>query len=108
MEDSYVLGLEESRDRLQFDLEVVLTENHPQYARPKPNEQYCYRRARLVFSRVRKVDWEEREFRPSVDADGEVDYGNIDIFYAEGDTYHLDRDWGTVRIVSDAPELTVG
>jgi hypothetical protein len=107
LEDSYVTEIVETPDRLAFDLDAVLTEDHPLYQAPAPGEQYCYRPAQLIFPNVRRVSWLEHHLRPSTDAAGEVDYGNIDVFYKDDDTYHLEGDWGTVEVVSDPPVLVV-
>ena len=104
-EDSYVLDLLESANSLMFELKVVLTEKHPLYHAPKPDEQYCYRKAALQFESVSRVVWLERDLRQSTDANGETDYGNIDAFYADKETYHLEGDWGIVEINSAPPSL---
>jgi hypothetical protein len=99
LEDSFVLAIGESSDNLTFDLDAVLTPEHPSYAPPRPDEQYCYRRAKLRFSTT-KVNWLARSRTRFRDAAGEEDMGNIDIFTADGDHYHLEGDWGTVEIES--------
>ena len=105
LEDSYVLNISESSGMVEFEIEVVLREGHSQYSPPKSGEQYCYRRASIVFPSLKKADWQDRSFVPSVDKDGEVDYGNIDSFYLENDVYHLVGDWGKVLISSRPPTL---
>lgn len=37
------------------------------------------------------------------DATGEYDYGNIDEFYIEDDSYHLSGDWGTETFCQQNP-----
>lgn len=56
LEDRNVLEISESRDRLVFDLDAVLTPEHAAYHPPRPGEQYRYAHARLVFSYVEHIE----------------------------------------------------
>ena len=104
LEDSWVLGVHESGDELRFDIEVVLTENHPDWLPPKLGELYAYKRVALVFRKPREVTWLERMTGPpAVDASGEIDYGHIDVFRWAGSTFDLQGEWGRVRVHGDPP-----
>lgn len=105
LEDSFVLGIEESEKEISFTVEAVLTEDHPMYSPPSQNEQYCYKRARIVFKGVKNVKWLERNSKPFTDANGSEDYGNIDSFELSSEGYHLLGDWGEVIICSETPNL---
>ncbi|MEJ7892352.1 MAG: hypothetical protein WKF94_06900 [Solirubrobacteraceae bacterium] len=106
LEDSWVLGVHESATSLSFDLDAVLTEQHPRWHPPKPGEQYAYRRVALTFPAVRSLEWLSRGGPPATDASGERDRGNIDSFVVRDDgVYELDGDWGHVRVASDAPAV---
>lgn len=105
LEDSFVLGVREYPGRVEFDLEVVLTPDHPDYSVPRENEQYCYRPATLVFPRVTDIRWLERHFRKIPDPSGSPDYGNIDVFEADGRKYKVCGEWGSVELLSDPPQL---
>ncbi len=105
LEDSFVLAIHESRDELRFDLEAVLTENRPQWKPPKPDEQYAYLRIGLVFEQPRRIEWIRKTMRPSTDATGELDYGNIDSLTWDGTVYELAGDWGQVRVESGPPTV---
>ena len=87
LEDSYVLAMHEYDDRVVFDLEAVLTEGHPSYTQPREGEQYCYRKAALVFRDISTVKWLKKNFTPFSDAAGEIDYGNIDSFTKDNGCY---------------------
>ena len=107
-EDSFVTGVIETGAELSFLLDLVLREGHPSYSPPKPREQYCYRQAKLMFAHPTLVRWETRDFRPTTDANGEVDYGNIDAIQALDDgSYYLEGNWGAVLIVSDPPSIVL-
>jgi hypothetical protein len=105
LEDSYVLAIDEAGGELRFELDAVLTESHPSWAPPKPHEQYAYARLALVFPGLREITWRSRTMRPSTDAAGEIDYGNIDTLTAHGSRYELTGDWGEVVIESDPPTV---
>ncbi len=105
LEDSFVLGIEEFEKEISFTLEAVLTEKHPMYSPPNQDEQYCYKRARLVFKDLKSVKWLERNSEPFTDADGSEDYGNIDCLELSLEGYHLLGDWGEVIICSETPSL---
>lgn len=103
LEDSYVLQIDEAGDSLIFYMEFVLTESHPEYENPKIGEQYCYRYGDITFPAVTRAAWLNRDNRKSVDPAGKADIGNIDSFYYENSTYHLEGDWGVVKIISGHP-----
>jgi hypothetical protein len=105
-EDSFVNGLIEAGDELSFLLDLVLREGHPRYSPPKAGEQYCYRQVKLMVAQPTLVRWERRDFRPTTDAAGEVDYGNIDAMQELNDgSYRLEGDWGIVVIASAPPPI---
>jgi hypothetical protein len=105
LEDSWVLGVFESTAGLSFDLEVVLTEQHPQWHPARPDEVHAYRRVSLTFPSVRTIEWLQRGSAPATDATGEQDWGHIDWFVVDNDVYELEGDWGHVRVVSEPPQI---
>lgn len=98
LEDSYVLAINEGVNSLAFELDVVLTEKHSKYEKPRAGEYYCYRRASLRFSHVESLEWVERQFFAFSDAAGEIDFGNIDSFCCAEGWCLLSGDWGRVKI----------
>jgi hypothetical protein len=107
-EDSYVLDIKEVGDEIIFELELVLTPRHPSYRLPPLGEQHCYQRGTLIFREVRKCQWLSRRHERFVDAEGEVDFGNIDIFFRKGsDAYYLEGDWGSIEVTSKVPPIVL-
>jgi hypothetical protein len=105
LEDSWVLGVIESPSELRLDLDMVLTEQHPRWTPPKPDEVYSHLPAALVFAKPRRVEWTRQAGRPATDASGEIDWGNIDSFVWDDSRYMLEGDWGGVIVEGDPPQL---
>lgn len=102
LEDSYVLSIVETPGCLAFEMEAVLTPQHPAYHQPLVGEQYCYAHGDLVFSNVAKVEWVRRSNSRSIDASGDEDLGNIDRLTYTNGVYTAEGDWGEVLIHSSA------
>lgn len=98
LEDSFVLGLIETQSSIEFELEAVLTPEHPSFHPPKPKEQHCYKKFVLRLDGCSNVNWTRKSLTPTTDANGEVDFGNIDHFGVTEDLMHLEGDWGEVRL----------
>lgn len=108
LEDSYVLGLEVAKEDVTFRVEVVLREGHPDYQAPKPGEQYCYRLGVLRFAGLKEVQWIRRAMRPSADATGSTDLGNIDELVEESPGhFRIAGDWGELTVDSQPPVLSL-
>jgi hypothetical protein len=108
LEDSFVREIVETEDYTSFTLIAALSPDHPAYEEPAPKEAHRYRVAVLTFPSVRARTWHIRTTERFTDADGAVDYGNIDRFTAGGDgVYRLEGEWGRVEIRSGPPELVV-
>ncbi|MFI6216269.1 hypothetical protein ACIBCD_30105 [Nocardia brasiliensis] len=106
LEDSYVIGIRESRSEVRFVLEAVLTPGHPCYRAPMPGEKHAYLDGELVFCDVQGVEWLDRSFQRYVDATGAEDLGNIDSLTSRDGVYSVIGDWGSVRIRSNVdPEF---
>lgn len=101
LEDSYVLGIEESSNTLVLLMEFVLRESHELWQPLKPGEQYCYRKGRLEFQSVRELAWLDKHMQPNTDANGEIDFGNIDVMRFEGGHFELEGDWGRLKLACE-------
>lgn len=105
LEDSFVLDIDEIGNKICFTVDIVLSENHPLYLPPKKNEEYCYKKGKIIFQNVISSTWLKRNKHAITDANNEIDYGNIDIFERIEEGYYLTGDWGQVIIDSWAPEI---
>ncbi|MBX3282034.1 MAG: hypothetical protein KF756_06105 [Acidobacteria bacterium] len=98
LEDSYVLGLEIGLAQTVVRMLFVLNEFHPDYCDPLPGEQYCYSDGRIVFSGYSEVRLRKIDAVPSIDADGEEDFGNIYYLRETGNLFEVAGDWGEMSI----------
>ena len=105
LEDSFVLDIHESDKELSIFIEAVLTERHPLYSKPNKNEQYCYKKCKIIFTNCSSINWITKNIIPTTDADGSIDYGNVDRFVLTNDQYELSGDWGEVHIDSPSVDL---
>lgn len=99
LEDSYVLAIELSQRDLVIELDAVLTPAHPAYRDPRPDEQYCFRRARIRVRDAESMRWVTQTMQPFRDATGEADYGSIDTWQIEDDVSRLTGEWGEIEFV---------
>ncbi len=104
LEDSFVLGIDESNEEVTFIMDFVLTEKHPKYSQPRPDENYCYRKGKIKFIKPKSIRWTSRNEISFVDKNNEIDFGNIDSFILDGDKLMLNGDWGELEI---SPENVV-
>lgn len=98
LEDSFVLGIETSSEGVVFIMDFVLTERHPNYSQPSPEENYCYCKGRIKFIKPNFVNWISRNDSNFIGKDHESDLGNIDSFFFDGDKFVLSGDWGELEI----------
>ena len=98
LEDSFVLAVKASPGSVEFDMDVVLRESHPDYIPPKADEQYCYRRASLRFVGITGISLRMESIQKSRDANGELDYGGIDSFETDDSGFLVRGDFGSVTI----------
>ncbi|MEM7591000.1 MAG: hypothetical protein AAF383_05690 [Cyanobacteria bacterium P01_A01_bin.83] len=104
-EDSYVIDIQQNDKYIEFLIEAVLTEHHPLDNPPLPNEQYCYKNVRLIFSGFDKAIWIEKNHTYHVDINGEIDQGNIDGFYKFNSYFYLEGEWGKIKILGAATSI---
>jgi len=108
LEDSYVLGLTVHLDHIEIQLDAVLREGHPDYLPPVAGEQYCYRKARILFTGFTNVTLSNINRNATIDIDGEADYGNIDQFRRLENEFLLSGAWGDFEIVGGKVEIALG
>jgi hypothetical protein len=107
LEESFVLGIVAGPGTVEFDMDLVLTAEHPRYTPPPPSETFCFRRALITFDTVESLVWDGQGGLPATDSTGEKDYGNIDTFTWVGNRYQLVGDWGRIVVHSASPNVRI-
>ncbi|GGH47464.1 hypothetical protein GVY41_04280 [Frigidibacter albus] len=107
LEDSFVLAILYDAAEVRFEMEFVLTEQHPDFQPPRSGEQYCYRRGTIRFPKGAEVVEVLRRDVSSQDATSEPDMGNIDSFEWCGGRYRLVGDWRRLDIRCGKPVVCV-
>jgi hypothetical protein len=97
LEESYVLGIQATPGAVTFDVDFVLTPEHPAYAPSSTNETECFRVGRIRFLGVQRLLWEQQGAPPATDASGEIDFGHVDSFDWDGNNFRLEGDWDELR-----------
>jgi hypothetical protein len=106
LEDSYVLEIRERSSVIEFEMEFVLRPGHVLYRKPLDGEMYCYRRGLIRFENCVDPKW-SRHSTVNIDANDEIDLGNIDVFDRAGDRIDVSGEWGKLSLVSDKVLLFV-
>lgn len=107
LEDSYLVGLTIRLEEVNIHMEFVLRENHPRYKPPLVGEKYCYHEGAIRFTEHKRIELWDIINAPSIDADGEVDFGNIDVFRRLDARFYLSGDWGELYIFGGQVEAVL-
>lgn len=107
LEDSFVLDIEVRPGSATFAMEFVLTPDHKDFQPPAPGTHHCYRRGWLRFTGVTRCLWSNQGAPPARDANGELDFGNIDFFEWDDAGYVVEGDWGRMELVAENVQLTL-
>jgi hypothetical protein len=107
LEDSWVLDLVPTESSIAFELDAVLTPEHPEYRGPRPGEPHDYRRARLLVTGDRATV-ELSGLPAAVDVSGEADLGHIDAWAVDDTgTSKLTGDWGSAEVTNARVQLNL-
>ena len=101
LNDSFVMSWNRGTNDLAFEVEASIWPGSEYYEKPKNGEYTCYKPARLLFTNVKEVHGllEIHQVKPSTDATGEKDYGNIDALQENINGFVIEGDFGSVSIV---------
>ncbi len=108
--ESFILSWEHRENLLRFEVDFVLTEDHPAFHPPIPGEWACFRRGALEFPNVRSLTGlpSMAGVRPAVDATGAHDYGHFDTFVESAPArFEVSGDFGTFSVESDLPVIVL-
>jgi hypothetical protein len=111
LEDSYFLGMIADGTRLRLRVLFALLPSHPFYARPLPNEAYCYREGDITFESPHIAELHAAQVgltkhRITADPDGTLDLGSIEVV-TEGDHYRVITEWFDLRLSAESVSVTM-
>lgn len=102
LEDSYVLAIRVFPEKIVFDVDAVLTANHPAYNDPREGEMYCMKHVEIVFDSVTSIGNFSLDHHLAIDANNEKDMGNIDnLTIEDGNRVCISGPWGSAEFVAD-------
>ena len=95
-EKSYLLGVIYDDESLTLEMDFCLTEGHPNYAPPKPDEEGCYRGGFVRFA-----DIEDLQIDKAKPAEGEaVDYSIVYSVADDGNKIEFSCGWGEITVAA--------
>jgi hypothetical protein len=107
IQDTWVLAWRREADRLIFIIEASLWPGHPAYEPPNQGEWTCYKRGKLVFEGVRRIEGllDQDHVASHTDPDGSRDYGSIDYLDTATDGFRIAGDFGDVAVQASVVRL---
>ena len=79
---------------------MVVTCDHTRCVPAPAGKAYTPCAGSLSFFEVQTLSWSDQGARPSLDAEGRTELGNIDDMMFDGDTYRLEGSWGRMELVA--------
>ncbi len=107
LENSYVLNVTVEPGLVSVEAHLVLLAEHHSYSLPKDRESQCFRLGHLRFEKPTSVGWVMPVVRPAIDRTGEIDWGGVDHFEIDDDTYELVGDFGRLAIVGGSVHVEI-
>lgn len=80
-ENSFILDIRENPNKIIITLDAAINNQ---------NKNVITDLVELKFDNIVKYEWVEKKMRPIYSKNGEIDYGNIDIFSFAEDRYLLE------------------
>jgi hypothetical protein len=108
--ESFISSWEQNNKTLRFEVDFVLTPDHPMFRPALPDEWACFRRGAVTFPNVRAITGLKSmsEVRPAIDATGERDYGHFDTFVERAPgAFEVAGDFGTFLVESEPPIVEI-
>ena len=100
LHDSFVLSWSFNKVEISFELEVSIWPESTYYSKPKEDDYTCYKPGLLKFRGFENTRGilSMSEVKPSKDADGSIDFGNIEYFSKTNNQFEIHGDFGKVVI----------
>ena len=93
-----MLGIVACPGTVELIIDFVFARDHPDLRAPRENEVLYSRIGVLRFGGVSELSWTGQGALPATDATGAQDYGAIDAFTSDADSYALQGGWGRMHL----------
>jgi hypothetical protein len=105
LEDSFFIEFRHTGNAISLGLEFHLTKEHPSWSPPLEGEWGCYKRGWMHFAGVTKVKLAPSNSIPAIDADGEHDFGTLDVVKIEGSDFLIESSWGVIQMAATKVQI---
>ncbi len=99
--DSFILHWHYENHTFTINLDASIWPQSKHYEKPKLNEYTCYKKAILKFSNIKKLTGLKtmQQVKPAIDANNELDYGEIEYLSKTEEGFHIIAEFGDVEIM---------
>ena len=102
-ERSYLTGVIYDDESLSLEMDFRLTEQHPGFAQPAPDEEGCYRGGYIRFADINDLQIDKA--KPT---DGEAeDYSIIYAVSGDGNRFEFSCGWGEIKVAAGSVRLAL-
>ncbi|HWT31433.1 MAG TPA: hypothetical protein VEB68_12205 [Croceibacterium sp.] len=102
-ERSYLLGVIYDDESLTLEMEFNLTEAHPAYQAPSPDEEGCFRAGYVRFADIGDLQIDKA---PAQDG-GTVDYSIVHSVKGDGERFEFSTGWGEIKVSAKSVRLAL-
>ena len=108
-QDSFVLDWTLSDAELLFYIEASIWPNSKHYSKPQTTEHTCYKTASIKFVNFESVIGlkDKSDVIISRDANGDIDFGNVDSLLKTRDGFSIVGDFGDVSVIGGEVVFTI-
>ena len=102
-ERSFLTGVIYDDESLSLEMDFRVTEGHPRYAAPQPDEDGCYRGGYIRFG-----DIDDLQIDKAKPVEGEVeDYSIIYSASGDGRRFEFSTGWGGIKVVAGSVRVAL-
>ena len=102
-ERSYLTGVIYDDESLSLEMDFLLTEGHPRYVEPQPEDEGCYRGGYIRFADINDLQIDKA--KPT---DGEAeDYSIIYAVSGDGNRFEFSCGWGEIKVAAGSVRLAL-
>jgi len=102
-ERSFLTGVIYDDESLSLEMDFRVTEGHPRYAAPQPDEEGCYRGGYIRFG-----DIDDLQIDKAKPVEGATeDYSIVYSVIGDGKKFEFSTGWGEIKVAAGADRLAL-